>query len=344
MSEYGLSGSATYAVQLSGLDEIMQNLPDNLLNQISARDVRDVVYTLWLNMSMAGLSFSYTQTAPLNEVSTSAVGGISSGKTFSNVQLQQLLDSMFFPPLDNIYTITGGGSFLLGNTTSTTNVSVTLTQRNDKSLTNAYVKRTSSRGVSWAPNGTDFTPYPTLPASKGQTTTKNYTGELPDTNFTTTYTLTVFENSIQLLNKSVSVIWFANRYYGTVDFNSTYPDLDLSSDYAINTIGYTTLRSFLPFTGPSKISNLGNTIKSSSQLSSVTFTNPNAQHIWFAWPVTDYGGDGIPTKFIFNLNQVNIFTNLTTATLSNENGYEQQYRLYVSNKKQAPNITINIEN
>ena len=104
MAEYGLSGSATYSVELSGLDSMMQVLPDNNYNQISARNLRDVVYTLWLNGGGGG-SFSYTQGPPVEDKSTIGVGGIPANRNFVDVPLQTFLDEMLFPPLDNEYSI-----------------------------------------------------------------------------------------------------------------------------------------------------------------------------------------------------------------------------------------------
>ena len=51
MSTYGLSGSATYSQTLTGLDEMMSVIPDNLSNQITARNVRDIVLTLYEDIS-----------------------------------------------------------------------------------------------------------------------------------------------------------------------------------------------------------------------------------------------------------------------------------------------------
>ena len=117
MSEYGLSGSATYAVTYDTFDKLMDVLPDNDVQQITAQTMRNVVYTLWENGGGGGAgSFSYTQTAPLTQVSTSTVGGIGPGRTFSNVPLQTLFDQMFFPAVGTVYSISTSppSCFLIG--------------------------------------------------------------------------------------------------------------------------------------------------------------------------------------------------------------------------------------
>ena len=83
-----------------------------------------------------------------------------------------------------------------------------------------------------------------------------------------------------------------------------------------------------------------NQSKQPNELSSVTFTNPGAYHIFMAWPATDYTA-GVPSKFIFNNNEVNIFTLLKTQNLANQNGYSTSYKFFISNKKQS-SITLSI--
>ena len=46
-SSYGFPGSATYSQDLGSLDQIMSTLPDNTINQISAKNVRDSAFTMY---------------------------------------------------------------------------------------------------------------------------------------------------------------------------------------------------------------------------------------------------------------------------------------------------------
>lgn len=99
MTELGILGSATYATTLSGIDEMMNVLPNNDANLISARDVRDVVLTLYDDIQSATSSeFFYTNPATI----TNFIGNwrVPNARgwpgTFSNVSLQELFDNIFY--------------------------------------------------------------------------------------------------------------------------------------------------------------------------------------------------------------------------------------------------------
>ena len=217
MAEYGLSGSATYSVELSGLDSMMQVLPDNNYNQISARNLRDVVYTLWLNGGGGG-SFSYTQGPPVEDKSTIGVGGIPANRNFFDVPLQTLFDEMFFPPLDNEYSITANASFEFGDPNPTMNISVTLNQKNDTNFTLASVTPTSTRSA-WVYNNVALSP-PTLPTGKNDSKTTPYGAQPVDQNYVTTYTLSVRQGTLPLQTAFVKATWFLYRYYGVINLTS----------------------------------------------------------------------------------------------------------------------------
>ena len=122
------------------------------------------------------------------------------------------------------------------------------------------------------------------------------------------------------------------RYYGVINLTSAYGDeFDISKASAQQ---LTDIRNALVS------STVINQSKQSNQLSSATFTNPGAYHIFMAWPAADYTA-GVPSKFIFNNNEVNIFTLLKTENLANQNGYSTSYKFFISNKKQS-SITLSI--
>lgn len=101
MTELGVFGSATYATTLSGIDEMMNVLPNNDANEISARDVRNVVLTLYDDIQGASSSeFFYTDTP-----STVTVGGINSGQVFASMSLFTIFNKMFhkdYPPTSGL--------------------------------------------------------------------------------------------------------------------------------------------------------------------------------------------------------------------------------------------------
>jgi hypothetical protein len=109
----GTPGSATYAVTLSGIEEMMTVLPDNVANQIAAQDVRNVVLTLYEELN--GLSASMTSTGFTfsNPDNTSiTVGGISSGSNLYALDLQDIFDLMFYPYVAPVLSISVSPSTL----------------------------------------------------------------------------------------------------------------------------------------------------------------------------------------------------------------------------------------
>lgn len=92
MSSIGVPNSATYAESLSGIEAMMSALPDNTTNEISGKDVRDVVFTLYESIQTANpTQFLYSNPDPL----TNPIGNWQSG-SFSNVTLQQLFNGIFY--------------------------------------------------------------------------------------------------------------------------------------------------------------------------------------------------------------------------------------------------------
>lgn len=115
---YSTPGSATFSKTFpydgdifsqSGLDQMMASLPNNDSNLISARDVRDSVFTLWKRGDelkeeiIATISnFKYTNSEPLS----STLGGWEIGDTFNEVSLQEMFDTLFYPYVGPILSIT----------------------------------------------------------------------------------------------------------------------------------------------------------------------------------------------------------------------------------------------
>jgi hypothetical protein len=96
LAEIGLPGTATYAQTLSGLEEMLNVLPDNAGNLISARDMRDVVYTLYDNVQTASFSeFLYTDTP-----STVEVGGVPRNTQFASMSLFTIFNKLFHKDYD----------------------------------------------------------------------------------------------------------------------------------------------------------------------------------------------------------------------------------------------------
>jgi len=344
MLEYGLSGSATYSVELDGLDPMMQIIPDNDVNQISARNIRDIVYTLWLNGG-GGSDFFYTQGPPLTERSTAKVGGVLANRTFENVPLQSLFDTMFFEAVPNEYSLSGSGEFEFGapgsGGTPTINLRVVLNQKNNTLFTEARVTRTSTAtDPVWNINPR-LDPNPERPTGKGISKTTDYIGTPVHQNFDTTWTLTGLEGGTKaLIPQSVTVRWYFRRFWGYIDlsdFGADFSTFD-ASPQDLRDINEAINDNYIRANGQSQLRQLG----------TVNFNVPGLYHLWFAWPNTDYGGDGEPD---INVNvgnptgfkdgngaPINFFRlvkdinspSTSTRFFTNQYGYRSEYNIYVS--------------
>jgi hypothetical protein len=331
MSVYGVSGSGTYAVTLSGLDELMSALPNNTVNQIRAQDARNVVYTLWDSLGGGGGgSFSYTQTLPLTQPSSESVGGIPANRTFSNVALQSLFDQMFFPAVGTGFTITTNpSSYEVGRTNMTTTVEVTLT-KNTPTITSAFVTST--------PAANTFIPDPTRPTNYGQSETTPYTGKAVTANTTTTFTLTINDGTVK--TRSASVVYFYPRFYGSIDLNGVN---EFGNGFQFKSDTSSTLKelalSKLRGTNWNNVWNpLGSSItkftKESGQLSLVTIAPVNStdgSHGVFLWPSSDYSGDGEPTSYFLNdgTQPTNPVVSLGITNFINQYGVPASYSVWI---------------
>ena len=91
MSQIGIPGSATFAETLSGIEEMLDVLPNNTANEISAQRMRNVVYTLYQDLQGASFSeFVYTDSN-----STVAVGGVPLNTSFASMSLFTIFNKLF---------------------------------------------------------------------------------------------------------------------------------------------------------------------------------------------------------------------------------------------------------
>jgi len=329
MATYGIPSDLTYSVTLNNIDEVLSTLATNTGNLITARNLRDVVYTLYNDIvNIQSYSFSYTNLT----ASTTEVGGINLGTTFSNVQLQDLLDRIFLPFIDVDYNL----SVLSPNPpiyeygyypggTAPTILEVNLTKG-----TNTIVSCTLS-----TPNDSPNVVNPVIPTS-GSTVSFIQASVIP--NQTTTYTLTLsdFNGISGQIGRQISatVGWYHGRYYGFIDLNSINPQLDLRTITVTQSLALDALiDSRFGLTGPDGIANLG---LLSGPMWGVTLsfvsTSPNPQHLVVAWPSTDWPYSLFP-KSMNNNFYINMFKKVksTYPGLLNQNGYSlPDYDIYIS--------------
>jgi hypothetical protein len=335
ITTYGVQGSGTYAVSFPDLDSLMSVFKDNTTNDISAFDSRNALLTLFNNSG--GGSFSYTQTAPLSQVSTIGVGGIPSGITFSNLPLQQLFDRMFFPAQPSIFNISASPTSIeIGRPNPTVTVTVNLTKR-----TPTYISANVSGG-----SGNTFTPTPPLPSDSVPQTTISYPNINVSNSSTTTFTLTINDGQIRTDSASVNV--YFPRWIGTVNINavlSVSTDIDskdLTQSQKNNIISY--LQNGVDW---GKLWGSSNNTHSfterSSQLSNETVNPvnlPSGSHIIFVFPTSDYGGNP-PSSYKFggNLSGAQSAQPVTSLTLigvtqvRNRHGVERECRIFIDTFK-----------
>lgn len=329
MATYGIPSDLTYSVTLNNIDQVLSTLADNTGNLITARNLRDVVYTLYDDIvSVQTFSFSYTNFTP----STTAVGGITSGTTFSNVPLQNLFDRMFLPFVDAQYNLSISspnpavyeyGYYPGGTALATLEVSLT-------KGTNTIVSCTLS-----TPNDLPNVVNPSIPTS-GSTVSYIQVSVTPDQLTTYTLTLSDFDGSTGQTGRQISatVGWYYGRYYGFIDLSSISLQLDLRNITASQSLTLDTLiDGRFGLSGPSGIANLG-LVPGEVWGSTLSFNSTSAypQHLVVAWPSSDWTYSAFPRSMNNNF-YMNMFKKVKSSYsgISNQNGYTlPNYDIYIS--------------
>jgi hypothetical protein len=293
---YGVEGSATYAVVIDNIDDLLSAFSANNTGEITSQDTRNAVYTLWEGGGGGAGEFFYTQTAPLTVRSTKSVGGIPDSITFSNVPLQELFDRMFFPSVATEFSISATPNPIqLGNTpivTLTTNI----TQKSFPVIS-ANVTSLLANNIPIFTDPANTVKRPTF-FNDGEST------NIPGVNVTqdtpTTYTLTI--NDGQSRATDVTVNWYFPRWFGSMDLNTLIgPNFNAANiTPAQKTIILDTLNgngdwrpvwegssntAFTEFTG---------------QISQAEISPKNAaqgSHLVAIYGASDYGGDGAPSSY-----------------------------------------------
>jgi molybdopterin-binding protein len=282
MPSIGLPGSATYAVTLTGIEEMLSVLPDNNANEIAARDVRDVVYTLYdeivgLSNSVSNFDITYTNTEP----SSAAVGGITQGVAFVNRTIQQMFDDMFYPYVPPVTAFSVSPSVIeYGDSVTTVNSTWTI-QAKKNNIVTAIITR---------PLNSPTTESVVTPVAN-TTATSILANGIPQLNTTTTFQFDVNDGS-QTINKSANITWGSKKYYGSIDlFNLTgydgvvkTPKLDLTYHPLISNAGISASVNSV-ITNTSILNLEYNTLSSGPALAETNIPLNNT-FMMFAWPTT----------------------------------------------------------
>lgn len=242
-SSYGTPGTATYSHDLGGLDQMMSVLPDNTINQITARNVRDSAFTMY-NLIQGAIAANLSQ--------VTAVGNTTS------------------------LAIAIGGLQVSGTSSFSNNLSIlsTLSDINGATGANGYIISATNGGIIWTPNTAGISATPSLQQvlSAGNTTSNSmyvYGNFVAGGTSSTFQTPIILQSFIQDINSktgpngyilsatNTGVIWIPNAgsgvgnlYQTTMTGNTTSTSIIIAatnSPYSIllsATMGY-----IMAFTG-----------------------------------------------------------------------------------------------
>jgi hypothetical protein len=254
------------------------------------------------------------------------VGGISAGKTFSNVSVQQMFDDMFFPYVRPTLSLTLNSSSLEYGNTNSISVSFTYSQKKN------VIRSIKLEG---GLNPTTLTPYSVNPAvpSPGLTSPQSIT---PILNTTTTFTFSVddysdgtgYQISDVNVTKTTATVQFRNkRFQGTFSLDSIgNPNLTLNPGSASDVALQITNSTIIALSGELSTSYVQ------------TRTNfGGGGYLIFAWP-TSFGSS---PKFTNGNSETDLYKKvLDSWTFSNSFGYEALYDVWVSNTIQNSPLPI----
>lgn len=320
MSTYGVTGSLTYSVSYPSLDAMLSDLRDNASNSIHAETIRNSVLTLWdlvgATTSVDISSLLYSNSA----LTTAAVGGISSGITFSNRSIKSIFDSLFYP-----YVVPSITQIQLGyNNTSYAN---TLYREFGASHSNFYIKWNISQGSVnlssatlpiYFSNPGSYTPAGGFAQSGGV----YYINVLATQSGVITYpantneTIYLFVNDgTNIVTQSANLVYQNRIYWGAIAATSS-----VTNNSAI-----------LGLTGASYGS--GTTLINTKS-GSYNGMNGNGSYLVWAWPTSF----GTPTFTINGLIST-AFTKATIASFTTNLGYTASYDVWYSNTVQNSPIS-----
>jgi hypothetical protein len=308
MSDLGIPGSATYAVTLSGIEEMMTVLPDNTANQILASDVRNVVLTLYDDLN--GLSASMVNAGVFtfsNPDNTSiVVGGISSGSNLYGKGLQEIFDLMFYPYVAPTLSISVSPSVIeFGNSSQKVNVGWSVIIKKNNVISQSIT----------SPFGTLYSAPISTPNANTTYTGPTLLNQDVTLNTTTTYTFTLSDLNVSngsggTKTANANVTWSNRRYWGTLPTSS--PLVSVSSA----TFSH------------SMISTLSNELNN-GYAQTRTITRTTSDYVVFIWPTNVVNLSSTPPVATIGGFGVNAFTKTrSNVAFTNQWGYVTNYDVW----------------
>jgi hypothetical protein len=319
MSSLGTPGSATYAVTLSGVEDMMSVLPDNTSNQILASDVRNIVLSLYDDITGLSNSSSVTSSNVYytnNNPSSVTVGGWQSGSTFNNLSTQQIFDGLFYPYVQPVLSLSSSPSILEYGNTSSIQLNWSVQAKKNNIVSSVIYKP-------FVVNQTIPNPR-TLSTPSSNTTSSGNISAYPILNTTTSFTMSVNDhdsvsNTGGVNNTSCQLLWSQRRFWGTLSTGNAL--LSVSSA----TFSYNNISSLNTDSSP---------ISTYVQTRSIT-TNNN--YVVFIWPNSSVNLASSPYHVsIGGFSNNNWIKTRNNIPFTNQFGYTSNYDVWVFGQIQSP--------
>jgi hypothetical protein len=311
---YGVPGSATYSTIFNSFDQMMAAFLDNTSNLIEAKDVRDMILTLWDQFGVTGSVTADELTYTSASSSTVTIGGLQKGSSFvSGRTLQNIFDTMFFPYVAPTASVSL--AYLSGDYSNT--------------LIREYGSPTSSFYISWniTPGSYNLLSMPTSIKINGSNITYNGTpgdsflntlatqsGVIAIPSNTDTVINLVINDNTSAYTFTSSVIFQNKLYWGSISTFSTFNSADI--------LGLTGVSGWY-----------GSTL-SSNRVSNFDGFDAGGGYIIFAMP-TNFGTPSFLTNGLVN-------TAFSSQALNfvNSSSYAASYSVWYSNTPQYSPITL----
>lgn len=325
MAQTGSTGS--YPIQSNSYDQLvdlLNNLPDNTLNEINAKDVRDSVFTLWDRLDkvsiIAGSAASASATFINPNPTTVTVGGIPSGSTFPTVQtMQQMFDKLLYPYQAPLLSLTATPNQKeYGDALSTT-------------LGWSYTKKSNPITGAVVNGGAPVGP----PATSGtKTANGTYSTIAPIAVSTTnTFNMTVTDSLSNTTVTTATLTWMNKIRWGAVNLSAispSNPNLTTNPEFAGNVGAAITNATINGLTGQ----------LATTKAKVYTGINGGGNYLIFAWP-TIFGG--VPTFIVNNLPSTAFTRVKTNWAYTNSFGVVTNYEVWISNTLQNSPLLVEVK-
>lgn len=312
------TGSNYFSQYDSNITGLLSRIYDNNSNVILAKDVRDPIWTLWNRIQLvASQSLTASYFYSLGTPSTTTIGGILEGSTFSNVTFNQLFDTMLLPYVSPVVNNFGPSitEIQFGNTTP--------------------INLTYSINIGSFPLDGVYAIQFTSPNTSSLIPSKLVTGSDPETGTTNNFSLTYSTATVSVVRYDVATMSF--RTTDLTVFNATTSIAQKHKMY----YGQITIPGGFTYSDPSSITSVASYL-SDTRIKGLSFselgTNVNMSQIvdfnsqYFVFASPRIWGFNYPVGFyVDNLFSQDFTKVRSSSNLTNEYNYVAPYDVWISN-------------